>query len=131
MRNPFKNNHLTIDELVQWKANPLANPKTGKPIKANGGTYQIIDSVYKKYKSQVDEIVKNQVASQVVNSNNDVNINVKSNTITQVLDIEHVKANILNSIDDRDPISMNIFWKETAGIKQVAYPEENFSQRVF
>jgi|LauGreDrversion4_2_1035121.scaffolds.fasta_scaffold37557_4 hypothetical protein len=131
MRNPFKNNHLTIDELVQWKANPFVNPKTGKSIKANGGTYQIIDSVYKKYKSQVDEIVNNKVASQVVNSVHDVNINVKSNTITQVVDTEQLKANILNSIDDRDPISMNIFWKETAGIKQVEYSEENFSQLIF
>ncbi len=124
MRNPFKNNHLTIDELVQWKANPLANPKTGKPIKENGGTYQIIDSIYKKNKLQVDEIINKKVASQVVNNTHVVNNDHDVNN-------EQVKANILNSIDDRDPISMNIFWKESGGVKQVEYPKENFSQLVF
>ncbi len=134
MRNPFKNNHLTIEELVQWRANPLVNPKTGKSIKESGGTYQIIDSVYKKNKSQVDAIINNKVASQVVNNNHDVNANPKSNTNTitpLVVNNEQVKSNILNSIDDRDPISMNVFWKETGGIKHVEYPKENFSQLVF
>ncbi len=131
MRNPFKNNHLTIEELVQWRANPLINPKTGKSIKESGGTYQIIDSIYKKYKSQVDEIINNKVASPVVNGVQNVDTNVKSSIVTQVVDILHVKENILNSIDDRDPISMNIFWKEIDGIKQVEYPTESFSQLVF
>lgn len=127
MRNPFKNNHLTIDELVQWKANPLVNPKTGKPIKVNGGTYQIIESVYTKYKTQVDEIINNKVASQ---NTIDVNTNQNTNTV-QTVDIVQVKENILNTIDDRDPISMNIFWKEVKGNKQVEYPEESYDQLVF
>lgn len=124
MRNPFKNNHLTIDELIQWKANPLVNPKTGKTIKANGGTYQIIESVYIKYKTQVDEITNNKVASQVVNHNPVINND-------SIVDIIKIKESILNSIDDRDPISMNIFWKEVNGNKQIEYPEESFGQLVF
>jgi len=127
MKNPFKNNHLTIDELVQWKINPLVNPKTGKTIKEFGGTYQIINSVYTKYKSEVDKIINNKVASQ--NTNNETIKEVANNN--PVVNINQVKENILSSTDDRDPISMNIFWKEINGIKQIEYPEENFSQLVF
>jgi hypothetical protein len=123
MRNPFKHNHLTINELVQWKHNPLINPKTGKVIKENGGTYQLIDLIYKKNKTQVDEIFDNKFAS----SKSDCKINININNAIDII----VKTNILNCIDDRDPISMNIFWKETDGKKQIEYSEENFSQLVF
>jgi len=134
MKNPFKNNPLTIDELVQWKANPLINPKTGKVIKENGGTYQIIDSIYSKHKSQVDNIINKKVASQDVNNNPAVDVasnpavNIASNP---VIGEDKIKENILNSTDDRDPISMNIFWKEINGNKQIEYPQESFEQLVF
>jgi hypothetical protein len=123
MRNPFKHNHLTINELVQWKQNPLINPKTGKVIKENGGTFQLIDLIYKKNKTQVDEIFNNKFAS----SKSDGKINTNINDAIDII----IKTNILNCIDDRDPISMNIFWKDTDGKKQIEYPEENFSQLVF
>lgn len=136
MRNPFKNNHLTIDELVQWKTNPLVNPKTGKSIIVNGGTYQIIESVYFKYKTQVDEIINNKVASQDVNNNIIIDNNpvINDNLVINDnphIDIIKVRESILNSIDDRDPISMNIFWKEVNGSKQIEYPEESFGQLMF
>jgi hypothetical protein len=115
MRNPFKHNHLTINELVLWKQNPLINPKTGKAIKENGGTFQLIDSIYNKNKTKVDEILNNKVAC------------FKSGEKIHT----SLKADLLNCIDDRDPISMNIFWKEIDGKKQIEYPEENFSQLVF
>ena len=124
MRNPFKHNHLTINELVQWKQTPLINPKTGKAIKENGGTFQLIDSIYKKYKTQVDEIFNNKFPSS------------KSEETSLVIDsgfdsLQKIKINILNCIDDRDPISMNIFWKEIDGKKQIEYPEETLSQLIF
>lgn len=120
MRNPFKHNHLTIIELVQWKQNPLVNPKTGKLIKENGGTYQIIDSIYKKNQIQVDEILYNKFACSKSGKESNTYVNISI-----------IKTNILNCIDDRDPISMNIFWKEIDGKKQIEYLEENFSQLIF
>ena len=120
MRNPFKHNHLTINELVLWKQNPLINPKTGKAIKENGGTFQLIDSIYNKNKTQVDEILKNKVACFKT-----------LEKIHTIVDNTIIKADILNCIDDRDPISMNIFWKEIDGNKHIEYPEENFAQLVF
>lgn len=134
MRNPFKNNHLTIDELVQWKVNPLINPKTGKSIKVNGGTYQLIDSIYKKNKSEVDKIINQKVASSSTIKKDESNTCItldQNDNVSLIADIKRIKENILNSIDDRDPISMNLFWKEINGIKKIEYPEENYSQLVF
>ena len=134
MRNPFKNNHLTIDELVQWKVNPLINPKTGKSIKVNGGTYQLIDSIYKKNKSEVDKIINQKVASSSTIKKDESNTCItldQNDNVSLIGDIKRIKENILNSIDDRDPISMNLFWKEINGIKKIEYPEENYSQLVF
>ncbi len=129
MRNPFKNNQLTINEIVQWKLNPLINPRTGKTIKQNGGTYQIIESVYKKSKSEVDKLVSIKVASNVKLKDSD---NLEELNITKTpIDIEQVKINILNCIDDRDPISMNIFWEESTGTKKIVYPTDSYGQLVF
>lgn len=123
MKNPFKNNNLTINELVQWKQNPLVNPKTGKAIKANGGTFQLIDSVYKENKTQVDEILVNKFACPTKSA--------ETLKKSDNLHVPSIQTNILNCFDDRDPISMNIFWKEINGKKQIEYPEENFTQLVF
>ncbi len=121
MRNPFANNPLTLNELVQWKQNPLINPKTGKLIKANGTTYQRINSIYNKNKKQVDLLINNLQTNQT----NLVNIIDTANTNNLI------KTKILNCVDDRDPISMNIYWSELNNEKQIKYPEENFSQLVF
>ncbi len=118
MRNPFKYNHLTINDLVQWKQNPLVNPKTGKVIKENGGTFQLIDSIYKKNKIHVDKILNKDACTNVIEK---INTNINDTII----------KNILSCTDDRDPISMNIFWREIDGKKQIEYPEECFSQLVF
>ena len=108
MKNPFIKNHLTISELIQWKKNPLINPRTGKSIKETGGIYLIIEKVYNNCKVQIDQYENSQKCSSI-----------------------SIKDNILNSIDDRDPISMNIFWKENNGNRIPVYLEENYDQLVF
>jgi hypothetical protein len=122
MRNPFKNDPLTIADLVKWTINPLTNPKTGKPIKDGGGTYIFIKSIYLKKKSEVDNLIKNQ--DQEVQPQEKL-------TQAILIDVEKIKKNLLNCFDDRDPISMNIFWKEINCVRVLEYSEENYGELVF
>ena len=123
MKNPFTKNHLTINELIQWGKNPLINPRTGKSIKKNGGTYLIIEKVYNKCKViQNNQIIQND---QVIQNNKVASENL------QKFSIVSIKDQLLNSVDDRDPISMNIFWNEHNGIRMLIYSEENYDQLIF
>ena len=36
------------------------------------------------------------------------------------------KKYLIQSNDDRDPISMNLFWEENSGNKKIVYPDDNF-----
>jgi hypothetical protein len=63
--------------------------------------------------------------------NNQLNIDELDKCEKNIIDIDLIKKNILNCFDDRDPISMNIFWKETNNIKYVEYPEKYFQELVF
>lgn len=38
---------------------------------------------------------------------------------------------LLECIDDRDPISLSIFWKIKNNKKLIVYPENDFNQLVF
>ena len=41
-----KHNVFSLDELKQWKIDPLINPRTKKTIKINGPTFKIIKKEY-------------------------------------------------------------------------------------
>lgn len=41
------------------------------------------------------------------------------------------KMSLENCIDDRDPISMTIFWTENKGIRNIVYPKENIKDLIF
>ena len=96
-----KHNVFSLDELKQWKIDPLINPRTKKTIKLNGPTFKIIK---KEYDRRKDSIKENNIS-------------------------------ILNQLiicdDDRDPISMNLFWIEKEGIKSIVYPLEDLNNLVF
>lgn len=96
-----KHNVFSLDELKQWKIDPLINPRTKKTIKINGPTFKIIK---KEYDRRKDSIKENNIS-------------------------------ILNQLiicdDDRDPISMNLFWIEKEGIKSIVYPLEDLNNLVF
>lgn len=104
MKNPFNKSPLSLEELVQWKNNHLINPRTRKTIKECGNIYMIIKKSYDLNKLHVDKI-----------------INDKQLDITIIL-----KCN-----EDRDLISMNLFWIEENGIRKIVYPKEQFDQLVF
>lgn len=99
MKNPFKTNKLTIEELSMWERNPLVNPRSGNPIKKDGKTYKIISKSFEKLK-----------------------------------DIIHINAHLsklMECVEDRDPISMNVFWTTNNDVKTIVYPIESMSQLVF
>ena len=60
-------------------------------------------------------------------------INVKSyekKYIKLKTDVD-IAVNIHNSIDDRDPISMTLFWVDSMAGRMIVYPIESFNQLVF
>jgi len=102
MKNPFKNNPLSLDELVKWLNNPNYNPRSDCKIIENGQLYKIINKAYLENKSLVD--------------------NAKYFLDPVIY--------LCQSNDDRDPISMNLFWEEENGIKKVVYPCEDFNNLI-
>ncbi len=107
MKNPFKNSPLTIEELVKWKNNSVVNPRTNKPIKNQGYIFKLINNSYNSNKSEVDKLF------------NDLNKIVDNETM------------LLNCNEDRDLISMNLFWVEEDGIRKIVYPKDKIDQLIF
>lgn len=91
----------TVDELKIWKNNKLINPKTGKKIKKDGPTYKKIENEF--------------------NNNNDLS----DGGILSVLN------KLLMCDDNRDPISMNLFWTEKDNEKSIIYPLDQLENLVF
>ena len=87
---------LSIEELNQWKNNPLINPKTKKKIKENSRTYNLLKKSYDSYIS-----------------------NISNESI------------ILKCNEDRDLISLNLFWTEKDKIKKIVYPKDQLDQLIF
>lgn len=154
MKNPFKKIPLTLDELVKWKNNQNINPRTGCKISVKGDLYKMISKTYLKNKDQVDKLsidnitnltnltnLTNPTNQESASSNNNIeSIKVDKKLMTNnsefiepiSLDIKILDPSLYlkECNDDRDPISMNIFWIETDGIKQVVYPTNNFTQLI-
>lgn len=95
------NSKYSINDLKKWKSNPLINPKTNKAIKKDGPTFKIIEKEYILNKDKIE---------------------------TGIL-------GILNKLivceDDRDPISMNLFWIEKDNTKSIVYPLDQLNKLVF
>jgi hypothetical protein len=72
--------------------------------------------------------------NQLVNPR--TNKTIKKNSVTFKLinkaykELKHDNC-LLNCIDDRDPISMNIFWIENNGRKKIVYPDNLINDLVF
>lgn len=131
MKNQFKSNPLSIDELVTWKLNPYINPRTGKAIKENGNTYSIFLKSYNKHKTDVDKIIYDK-QNNMSKSNNELKQNNSSNQEAQTNNSQEKILTMLSQCnEDRDPISMNIFWIEENGKRRVVYPIENLSELIF
>lgn len=102
----------TIDELCEWYksllCNKLVNPRTKRKIKKDKYTYNILMKQYIKNKHQIDSILNNVILQK--------------------------QYNLLDSVDDRDPISLNIFWEEITvnqqNMKIIVYPEDKMNELI-
>jgi hypothetical protein len=108
MKNPFKNNPLSLDELAKWLDNSNYNPRSGCKITENGLLYKIINKSYLENKNLVDELHEKLYCKYYLDP----------------------KIYLIQSNDDRDPISMNLFWEEVNGNKKIVYPVDNFENLV-
>jgi hypothetical protein len=125
MEKSIKINPLTDDELILWNSNQLVNPRTNRKINKDCLTYAILKREYYKM------ILRNKEKQMF-------NINPKPNIETieikdeepEISSLEKLEK-ILLCMDDRDPISMNIFWSEKNNIKTIVYPLEDLDNLVF
>lgn len=107
MNNMNKSKPYSLNELELWKKNPTINPRTNKKIKINGATYIMIEKEYNQNKDLIEkEPIQNTSSLNIIN---------------QLLQCE----------DDRDPISMNIFWIVKDNIKSIVYPLEELNKLIF
>jgi hypothetical protein len=95
------NNKYTINDLKKWKSNPLINPKTNKIIKKDGPTFKIIEREYFLNKQKIESKI--------------------FSLLNKLLICE----------DDRDPISMSLFWIEKDNTKSIVYPLDQLDNLVF
>jgi hypothetical protein len=101
MNKLIKSKPLSLDELKQWKNNPLINPRTNKTIKKDATTYKLIEKEYNKNKNLIESCILT------------------------------ILNKLLECDDDRDPISMNLFWTEKNNVKNIVYPLEELDKLVF
>lgn len=104
MKNQFKNNPLSLEELAKWINDTSYNPRSGCKISENGQLFKVINKSYLENKSLVDNLYEKLYVKYYLDP----------------------KIYLCQSNEDRDPISMNLFWEETDGIKKVVYPDDNF-----
>jgi len=98
----FNLNPITKSELLKWKDNPTKNPRTNRKINENGNLSKFFNLEYNKHFPK------------------DNNIICKDNNI-----ICKEKYKLEDSIDDKDPITLNIFWKIENNQKKIVYEDIN------
>lgn len=91
----FTNKDVTHSELIKWKLNQTINPRTNKNITEKGNIYKYLQN---RYNIEFPELESSD----------------KLNEITYSL---------IDSVDDKDPISLAIFWVEEEGNKKIIYSD--------
>jgi hypothetical protein len=91
----FQKSPATVSELMIWKIKPTINPRTSRSISDKGKVYNYLEKEYEK-------------AFPLI-------INSKENNSYKIED----------SIDDKDPITLQTFWIIENNIKKVIYQEKN------
>ncbi len=146
MKNPFKNNPLSLDELVKWKNDQSINPRTGCKISETGSLYKLINNAYQNNKIEVDKLLNPDTGPKTTLNTKSDTKTIKQNkqkimeTITDPIEnqVQETKLDefldpnvyLIDCNDDRDPISMNIFWVELNGDKKIVYPSTDFDQLI-
>jgi len=91
----FVNNNVTRIELIKWKSNPVLNPRTNRNITEKGKIYKYLQNRY-------------NIEFPILESSEKLNENSYS---------------LIDSVDDKDPISLAVFWIEESGKKKVIYSD--------
>jgi hypothetical protein len=102
----FNKKPITVNELLKWKNNPKINPRTNRKISKEGDLYKYLSIEYNKHFPQMK-----------AESENKENVQIRKD------------YKLEDSVDDKDPITLNIFWKIQNGIKVVVY--ENMNDLIF
>jgi hypothetical protein len=102
----FNKKPITINELLKWKNNQKINPRTNRKISKEGDLYKYLSIEYNKHFPQINDETKNKETIQI-----------------------RKDYKLEDSVDDKDPITLNIFWKIENGIKVVVY--ENMNDLIF
>lgn len=109
--NSFHSNPVTHQELIRWKVDPSRNPRTGRKISEQGEIYMHLK---KEYDKQFPEIKKK--------------LNKKSHKKKKIVKVFQEKYKLEDSVDDKDPISLTVFWVEENGTKKIVYPDVSLLQ---
>ena len=98
--NNFNKRPITFEELLKWKNEPLKNPRTNRKISPNS-------NLYKYFKTEFDK-----------------NFPEIKKKVLEPKKMEIQKFKLEDSIDDKDPVTLNYFWKLEDGIKKIVYEED-------
>lgn len=102
--NNFHGNPVTNQELIKWKTTPLKNPRTGRKISEKGEIFLYLKNEFDKAYPDIRTLVKNNNTKKVL-------------PIIEELKIE-------DSVDDKDPITLAIFWIQDGPNKKIIYEDE-------
>jgi len=102
--NNFHDNPVTNLELIKWKSHPLKNPRTGRKISEKGDIYIYLKNEFDKNYPDIRTLTKN------------------TNTKKVLPIIEEFK--IEDSVDDKDPITLAIFWIQDGPNKKIIYEDK-------
>jgi len=92
---PFANKDVSRSELIKWKLNQTINPRTNKNITEKGNIYKYLQN---KYNIEFPELESSDKLNEKTYS-------------------------LIDSVDDKDPISLAIFWVEEEGNKKIIYSD--------
>lgn len=108
--NVFKSNPLTVEELKKWEINPLINPRTNRKITEKGSIYIYIKKAFNKQKLIEAE---NKIKMVPELKLDELKLN----------ELKLDEFNLIDSIDDKDPISLSIFWIQDGDNKKIVYTD--------
>jgi hypothetical protein len=91
----FTNKDVTHTELIKWKLNQTINPRTNKNITEKGNIYKYLQNRY----------------------------NIEFPKLESSDKLNEITYSLIDSVDDKDPISLAIFWVEEEGNKKIIYSD--------
>ena len=132
--NPFIKNPVTQAELNKWKTNPTLNPRTNRKITEKGEIYKYLNNKYNAEFPPLKPTSNNLKKINKIKKEKNTNLTSKDiismaekkdDKILPVVEEKNIELNYsLNDVvDDKDPISLTLFWLEEDGKRKIVYPD--------